>query len=193
MYIERTGQLNVDTLFKNTTKDRIVRYYVREYERQRHYLHPICCAVAGKKIESEVTIVDLKGGSSSLLSPAVQGFVQVASELCQEYYPEFLSELFVVNGSWIVKAGWWIVKGFLDSRTVNRTHVMGSNYEETLLKCIDAENLPDFLGGKCSCKPDGCLQQNDGPWKSTYDKFPKEENLDTEKYPSQPPKWKQPK
>ena len=30
--------------------------------------------------------------------------------------------------------------------------MLGKGYESVLLKYIDAENLPDFLGGTCTCK-----------------------------------------
>ncbi len=68
----------------------MIQYYVREYERQRHYIYPICSAMAGRKVETGFTIIDLKGGSSSLLSPSVNKFIKIASGICQDYYPETL-------------------------------------------------------------------------------------------------------
>jgi hypothetical protein len=82
--------MDIDTLFKNTTKERMIKYYVREYEKQRLYIHPICSALAGRKIETGFTIIDLKGGSTALLSPSVNKFVKIASSICQDYYPETL-------------------------------------------------------------------------------------------------------
>jgi len=68
----------------------MIKYYVREYEKQRHYIYPICCELAGRKVETGFTIIDLDGGSSSILAPSVQGFVKIASGICQDYYPETL-------------------------------------------------------------------------------------------------------
>jgi hypothetical protein len=68
----------------------MLKYYVREYEKQRIYIYPICSHVAGRKIESGFTIIDLKDGSSALLSPKVYGFVKIATNICQSYYPETL-------------------------------------------------------------------------------------------------------
>ena len=59
-----------------------------------------------------------------------------------------------------------IIKGFLDERTRSKVRIIGSNYRPILLENIDAENLPEFLGGTCTC-PDvqgGCLYSNAGPW-----------------------------
>jgi hypothetical protein len=68
----------------------MIQYYVREYERQRHYIYPICCGIAKKKIETGFTIIDLKDGSSSILAGKVRDFVKIASSICQDYYPETL-------------------------------------------------------------------------------------------------------
>ena len=82
--------LNVDEFYKTTTKERMLRYYVREYEKLSHYIHPTCSIMAQKKIETNITILDLAGGSSSLFSPKTYGVVKVASGICQDYYPETL-------------------------------------------------------------------------------------------------------
>ena len=41
--------------------------------------------------------------------------------------------------------------------------ILGTSYKDTLLKQIDEENLPSFLGGKCEC-PGGCSLSDAGPW-----------------------------
>ena len=100
--------------------------------------------------------------------------------------------MFIVNCSWIIKAGWWIVKAFLDEKTVSKINIYGSGYREELLKHVAAENLPSFLGGKCECKPGGCINQSDGPWKKIYDQVPKEDDEKNVTYPPLPQKWKAP-
>jgi len=168
--------MNIDTVFKVTTKERIIQYYIRSYERQRHYIYPACSKLAGKKVETNFTIIDLKGGSSSILSPSVQGFVKIASQICQDYYPETLGMMYIVNVSWIIKAGWWVIKAFLDAKTVSKIHIKGSGFEKELLEHVPAENLPSFLGGICTCEPYGCIGTgtNPGPWSDVFAKLPKE-------------------
>lgn len=182
--------MDIDAVFKRTTKERMIQYYIREYERQRFYIYPICCAMAKKKVETNFTIIDLKGGSSSLLSPSVQGFIKIASQICQDYYPETLGRMYIINVSWLIKAGWWVIKAFLDAKTVSKMHIKGDDYEKELLEFVEPENLPKFLGGTCECQPDGCILQGEGPWKSTYDKFPKETDPESSGYPPFPEKWK---
>lgn len=188
--MELIGSMNIDAVFKRTTKERIIQYYIRQYERQRVYIYPVCCQLAGRKIETNFTIIDLKGGSSSILSPSVQSFVKIASQICQDYYPETLGMMYIVNVSWIIKAGWWVIKAFLDAKTVAKIHIKGSGFEKELLEHVDAENLPKFLGGTCECQPNGCVGTDPGPWSCHFEKFPRE--TDPESVPCPPflEKWK---
>lgn len=45
------------------------------------------------------------------------------------------------------------------AQTLEKIHILGSNFQSVLLEYIDAENLPDFLGGTCRCQhmPGGCV------------------------------------
>ncbi len=99
--------------------------------------------------------------------------------------------MFVVNCSWLLKTGWVVIRGFLDAKTRDKIHILGSNYQAELLKFIDKENLPEFLGGTCRCEPNGCLGQLAGPWKEYYDKFHNDEDPNDFRVPD-PPKWREP-
>lgn len=188
-YIERIGVLSVDELFKRTTKERIIQYYIREYEKLRLIVHTSCSIAAGQKIEKGCTVLDMLGGGSSLLTPKVYGFVKIATSICQDYFPEMLGIMFIVNTSWLLQTGWMIIKPFMDSKTREKIHILGSSYQKDLLEFVPAENLPTFLGGKCECKPLGCLRECPGPWKTTFDQFPKEDDAHNTFVPQFPAKW----
>ena len=59
-----------------------------------------------------------------------------------------------------------IIKGFLDERTRVKIRIIGSNFQPVLQEAISPENLPDFLGGTCTCPhvEGGCLHSDAGPW-----------------------------
>jgi len=88
--------------------------------------------------------------------------------ITQNYYPELLGQAVIINLAFLLKAGWTIVKAFLDPVTKAKVITEGSNYTPTLLKFIDAESLPTFLGGNCDCKPKGCIFENRGPWNGKF-------------------------
>lgn len=45
-----------------------------------------------------------------------------------------------------------MIKIWLDEKTKNKITILGSSYKDELLKHIDADNLPDFLGGNSKCE-----------------------------------------
>lgn len=57
-----------------------------------------------------------------------------------------------------------MIKGYLDPVTVEKIHILSSNYQAELAAQIPVENLPVLFGGKCECEG-GCAFSDAGPWK----------------------------
>ena len=73
--------------------------------------------------------------------------------------------MFIVNAPFIFSAIWAIVKGFIDEKTRKKINIIGGKYQKKLLAAVDAENLPVWLGGECTCEEHGgCLLKEVGPW-----------------------------
>jgi hypothetical protein len=163
IYIERLGQLEISRLFEITSEPRMMRYFVREYERVLKQIFPACSKVKGARVEQSFTILDLSGASMRLLSKSVFNFIKLASSTAQDFYPEILGRMFIVNAPMLFSGAWSTIKGFVDEKTRNKISIVGSKFAPQLLEHIDPANLPTFLGGLCDCAQ-GCLNANPGPW-----------------------------
>jgi len=107
--------------------------------------------------------MDFKGVGLGKASQ-VFGYVKQASALSQNYYPERLGHLYLINTPWGFSTVWSVVKGWLDPVTVEKIHVLGSGYQSELLKQVPPENLPKQFGGTCECQG-GCELSDMGPWR----------------------------
>jgi hypothetical protein len=164
IYIELIGEVKIDEVFKNTTPERLLSYQARQYEYLLNSILPICSQSAKKHVSQTFTILDLKKASTKLLSKKFYNFVKLTSQNSQNYYPEILGQMFVVNSGLMVKAAWSVVKAFIDDKTKKKIITCGSDYKKKLLEHVDAANLPKSLGGECDCGGAGCIYSNSGPW-----------------------------
>ncbi|PYH43563.1 SEC14 family lipid-binding protein [Aspergillus saccharolyticus JOP 1030-1] len=177
VYIEKLGKIDLNALHKITTEERMLQNLVTEYEKLADPRLPACSRKAGKLLETCCTIMDLKGvGITS--APSVYGYLSQASGISQNYYPERLGKLYLINAPWGFSGVFSFVKKFLDPVTVSKIHVLGTGYKKELLAQVPAENLPEEFGGTCKCSG-GCELSDMGPWK--------------EAEWAKPPKWATPK
>ncbi|CEQ39069.1 SPOSA6832_00547, partial [Sporobolomyces salmonicolor] len=163
IYIEQLGKLDLTELYKVTTPERQIQSLVVEYEKFQRDRLPICSELKGSLIETSCTIMDLKGVGMSAFWK-VKNYVQEASSISQNNYPESMGKFYIINAPWAFSTVWSLVKGWLDEATVAKIHILGSSYQSDLLKQVPEDSLPAFLGGKCQC-PEGCSMSDAGPWK----------------------------
>ncbi|KAL1973137.1 hypothetical protein VTN31DRAFT_6679 [Thermomyces dupontii] len=162
VYIEKLGNIDLNAMYKITTSERMLQNLVYEYEKMSDPRLPACSRKAGKLLETSCTILDLKGVGITNV-PSVYGYLRQASAISQNYYPERLGKLFLINAPWGFSSVFSVVKGFLDPVTVEKIKVLGSNYQAELLAQVPAENLPKEFGGTCECEG-GCQFSDAGPW-----------------------------
>lgn len=94
-------------------------------------------------------------------------FIEI-QKIDSNYYPETLNQLYIINAGSGFRALWKVLKAFMEARTLAKIQVLGTNYLSTILQTIEPSNLPDFLGGTCTCSATGgCLLQDKGPWTDT--------------------------
>jgi len=89
---------------------------------------PACTEVAGRWIQSSLTIIDLTDQKDLIPSAQVKGLLKIAAGVSQDNYPEILGNMYIVNAPMMFRVVWSIVKGFLDAKTQAKIQIIGSSY-----------------------------------------------------------------
>ncbi|CAF1664886.1 unnamed protein product, partial [Didymodactylos carnosus] len=109
----------------------------------------------GKHVESFAMISDVKGCKPD--ARKVFHILKQCIYIDDNYYPERLGQMFVVNPPLIFPALWNLVKHWFDPVTKAKIFVIKKGPEtlSTLLQHIDSDQLPREYGGSCESCPTG--------------------------------------
>ncbi|KAJ3411965.1 cytosolic factor, phosphatidylinositol/phosphatidylcholine transfer protein [Chytridiales sp. JEL 0842] len=144
--IERLGKFDIKGLYQHCTVDSLMDQHIRNQEYGIRVVMLEASKRAGRVIDK-------------LYMPALS-LLKALADHDAKYYPERLGMLFVTNAPFFFTKVWAIIKKWLDKGILEKVHILGKDeVKKTLLKHIDADSLPDFLGGNCKCAhmPGGCV------------------------------------
>ncbi|XP_004294878.1 PREDICTED: phosphatidylinositol/phosphatidylcholine transfer protein SFH13-like [Fragaria vesca subsp. vesca] len=166
IYIERLGKAHPSRIMQITTIDRYIKYHVQEFERALQEKFPACSIAAKRQICSTTTILDVQGLGMKNFTRTAANLLASMTKIDTNYYPETLHRMYIVNaGPGFKKMLWPAAQKFLDVKTIAKIQVLEPKSLYKLLEVIDSSQLPDFLGGSCTCAAEGgCLRSSKGPW-----------------------------
>jgi hypothetical protein len=143
LYFERPGNGGRCTpvnFVKKFGLGQILRWHITTMEMGRELLK-----ATGYKAKRITAIIDLKD-LGECDRHTVQ-FGKMIAQVDQDYYPEHLSKLFIINAPGFFAGLWRVIRVFVDPRTREKIHVLDKNYKTELEQYIDHSQLPSFCGG----------------------------------------------
>ncbi|KAL4223181.1 hypothetical protein ACF0H5_016653 [Mactra antiquata] len=151
--VELYGHLDMKGIMASVRKSDLEKtkllqceWTVQDWDRQSKKL--------GKRVDGLTVIFDMEGVTTKMLwRPGLQMYLHLVKVL-EDNYPEMLKRMFVVNAPAIFPILYKLARPLISEEMKNKIHVLGANFENTLLQYIEAEELPAFLGGSLA-DPDG--------------------------------------
>ncbi|KAK9050205.1 hypothetical protein SSX86_030824 [Deinandra increscens subsp. villosa] len=165
IYIERLGLVDATKLMQATSLERYVKYHVMEFERTFSDKFPACSIAAKTHVDQSTTILDVQGVGLKSMNKSARDLIQSLQNIDGNNYPETLCRMYIINAGSGFRLLWNTVKTFLDPKTTSKINVLGNKFQSKLLEIIEASELPEFLGGTCTCSDKGgCMRSDRGPW-----------------------------
>ncbi|KAH8739453.1 SEC14 domain containing protein [Cryptosporidium ryanae] len=112
-----------------------------------------------------LNIIDLNGFTLGNFDGSCRKIIKELVYISQNYYPELLGKMVVINAPSIFSIIWNFVKPLIDEKTAKKISIytQHDNWKSVLLEFIDEDQLPRFLGGNPSYEGEW-LNANFGPW-----------------------------
>ncbi|KAL1537464.1 phosphatidylinositol transfer protein 3-like [Salvia divinorum] len=124
---------------------------VEEFKRFNIYGLEKICARMPSGHEKFTSISDMQGWG--YVNSDIRGYLAALSIL-QDYYPERLGKLLIINAPYIFITAWKIVYPFIDENTKKKiVFVEDKKLRATLLEDIDENQLPECVGGPLKLVP----------------------------------------
>ena len=162
IYVEIYKHLDPKKLTKIVDEETILKEFICSYELLARKRIPACSEKFGRNVEFCISILDA-GGVSVLDALSMINLVRKVIAISNNYYPEMLEKMFIINTSMFLRGAAYTLIAFADEATKNKITVLGNDYKKYLLEYINEEDLPTFFGGTCKC-PGGCKHSDAGPW-----------------------------
>uniref|UniRef100_A0A7S3CV17 CRAL-TRIO domain-containing protein n=1 Tax=Palpitomonas bilix TaxID=652834 RepID=A0A7S3CV17_9EUKA len=148
VYYERTGHHNVKKLVRDCGEADCIISHLHGMEARKLAFEEASKRNGGKLYEKWTVVLDLAGLSfSSHMNVGGISLLKHLAQLDQDFYPQTMARLLVINTPKIFTGFWKIVKPFIDPLTLKKIKILGHDYHDTLFEFIEKENIPKEYGG----------------------------------------------
>ncbi|THH03040.1 hypothetical protein EW145_g6578 [Phellinidium pouzarii] len=162
--IQSLGSINTTELYKAITPEKFWEVMVTIGDGAMREILAGSSYAAERVVDNIVIIVDLKDFGLGKFWQ-MKNLVRDSFQMSQDYFPETMGLLVVINAPYSFAAIWNAVRPWVAKETQDKVRIFGADYKPFLLEHIDAENLPESFGGTCTCsEAGGCQFSNVGPW-----------------------------
>ena len=153
--IERLGHSNPVLLCQAVTLDQLMVYH--HYHMENKGAMFAAMSVEKDTVVRGCKIMDLEGLGKQHLTGRGIGYFKSVISASQDNYPETMGSLFIINAPWVFNIAWKMVRPLLHANTLDKIHILGSDYQSVLQQYIDPQHIPVEFGGKCTCNGKGCV------------------------------------
>ena len=168
VYYQFLSGVNMDRLRQVTTEERWLRFQVFEYEKTLLRRFPACSRAHARFVDQTCVVLNVDGVSTRQFGGEIRTILARISSVSQDYYPEMLGKMFIINAPFAFRAIWAIVRPMLNERTKAKIEVLGADCTEKLIAAIPSANLPEIFGGddmvSAEKLPWEWLASDVGPW-----------------------------
>jgi len=173
--ISRFGSVDAAALHLMATDEERVTYHHYVSEFMHRIVLPQASARCGHLVDSFSCLFDMQGFSTALITKHSYNFVSATIRINSLLYPEAMGQCLIVNCPFVFAMGWNMVKAAIDDVTRSKIVIVRGLGQERISALIDAQELPEFLGGKCRCQGEGgCMVSSEmdvrfGSWLRQHD------------------------
>ena len=143
VYFDRLGSIDYKAMIKNSTHERVMKYFVWYCEASQHYRFPAASLACGKHVCKGLYVMDLKSFGLSKLNAETRAFVKAFTSTASDNYPESIFKTYIINAPFVFRSAWGIVSGWLDANTVAKFSILGGE-KEYMPKLLEVVRTPPY-------------------------------------------------
>jgi len=113
-------------VLQHVPADEVVRAHIQQMEITSRLLYRAASARAGRPIQRQVNILDMRGLAVGSLTGKAMELTGKIAKVDQDHYPETLEACYIINPPWAFSAAFNLVTRFLDEKTRKKVQVLGS-------------------------------------------------------------------